>query len=101
VNTRDRDRNGVVALLAEILTDRPQLTGAACIGKHAMFDPIVGNSLQYRNRERVRLAKAARVCAGCPVIQRCTTVTTVAVTVEVIPAPRRSTPPPPGVLPAA
>ncbi|MGB8997337.1 MAG: hypothetical protein WCC65_18785 [Pseudonocardiaceae bacterium] len=90
------DRDSVVALLAEILTDRPQLTDAACIGKHATFDPIVGNGHQYRKQERVRLAKAARVCAGCPVIQRCTTVT-VAVTVEVIPAPRRPVPPP-GVL---
>jgi hypothetical protein len=72
------DREGVVALLAEILTDRPQLTGAACIGKHAIFDPIVGNGLQYRDQERVRLAKAARVCGGCPVIHRCPCATTTA-----------------------
>lgn len=76
------DREASVKLLAAILTDLPQLTGAACVGKHRMFDPVIGNGLQCRDRERVRvrLAKAARVCAGCPVIQRCTSVT-VAVTV--------------------
>lgn len=67
--------DGVVALLAEILTDRPHLTGASCIGKHALFDPVLGNGRQYQRQERARLAKAAHVCAGCPAIRHCTSVT--------------------------
>ncbi|MFZ0118120.1 MAG: hypothetical protein WAL99_01450 [Pseudonocardiaceae bacterium] len=98
MDTGPVDREASVKLLAAILVDRPQLTGAACIGKHAMFDPIVGNGNQYRDQERVRLAKAAQLCAGCPAVQRCTSVT-VAVTVEVMPAARRPPAPPPGVLP--
>jgi len=30
-----------------------------------MYDPVLGNGHQYRDQERARLAKAARVCAGC------------------------------------
>jgi hypothetical protein len=92
------DADGALRLLAEILTDLPQLTGASCVGKHRMFDPVIGNGHRYRDQERARQTKAARVCAGCPVIGRCPSVTTVAV--EVVPAPGRPAPPP-GLLPAA
>jgi hypothetical protein len=95
------DADATVELLREILADLPRLPGARCIGKHVLFDPVPGNGgHQHRRQEQIRLAEAARVCAGCPVIGRCTTVTTIAVTVEVVPAPRRPGPPP-GVLPAA
>jgi hypothetical protein len=86
------DREASIKLLSTILADTVRLPGAACIGKHRMYDPIVENRHRYRDREWARLTKAARVCAGCPVIQRCNTVATMA-TVEVMPAPRR--PPPP------
>lgn len=69
------DADGALLLLREILTDLPRLTGAACIGKHATFDPIVGNGHQYRDQERARLAEAARVCATCPAIRHCPTAT--------------------------
>ncbi|HEX4102343.1 MAG TPA: hypothetical protein VHY21_17680 [Pseudonocardiaceae bacterium] len=97
------DVDGALLPLREILTDLPQLTGAACIGRHEMFDPVIGNGNQYRRQEQIRLAEAARLCAGCPVIQRCTSVT-VAVTVADVrnfQTPRPSMPPPPGVLPLA
>jgi hypothetical protein len=66
--------------------------------KHRLFDPAPGSGRQHQRLEQIRLTDAARVCAGCPATQRCPSVTTAtAVTVEVIPAPRRS-PPRPGVL---
>jgi hypothetical protein len=34
------DPDGALLLLREILTDLPQLTGAACVGQHAVFDPV-------------------------------------------------------------
>lgn len=91
--------DGVVALLAEILTDLPRLPNAACVGRHALYDPVTGNGHQQRRQEQIRLAEAARVCAGCPVIGRCTSVTVAATVEAVIPAPRRPSAPPPGVLP--
>lgn len=69
------DADAVVALLKEILADLLRLPGAACIGKHAMFDPVIGNGLQYRDQEQIRLAKAARLCATCPAIRHCPSVT--------------------------
>ena len=46
------DADAVVALLKEILADLLRLPGAACIGKHAMFDLVIGNgpSIATRNR---------------------------------------------------
>jgi hypothetical protein len=90
------DADGALLLLRSILVDLPPLPGASCVGQHAVFDPVLGNGHGYRDQERARLTKAARVCAGCPVIQRRTTVT-VATTVEVIASARRPAPPP-GVL---
>jgi hypothetical protein len=40
-----------------------------------MFDPVVGNGRQYRDQEQIRLAEAARLCATCPAIRHCTSVT--------------------------
>jgi hypothetical protein len=76
----------MIKLLSAILAHLPRLPGASCIGKHRMYDPVLGNGHQHRDQERARLAEAARVCAGCPVVQRFTTVMTAEV---VIPAPRR------------
>ncbi|MGH3522204.1 MAG: hypothetical protein ACRDU4_05100 [Mycobacterium sp.] len=72
------DPDGTVRLLSAILTDSPRLPGAACRGRHAMFDPIRGNEPGFQRREQVRRTEAARVCAGCPVIHRCPDVTTTA-----------------------
>jgi hypothetical protein len=52
------DHEASVKLLAAILADLPQLTGAACVGRHQLFDPVLGNGRRYRDQERVRLAKA-------------------------------------------
>jgi hypothetical protein len=98
VNTGAVDHDGAIKLLSAILADLPQLTGTSCIGKHRMFDSVIRNGHRYRDQERAQLTKAARVCAGCRVIGRCPSVTTVAV--EVVPAPGRPAPPP-GLLPAA
>jgi hypothetical protein len=69
------DADGALLLLREILADIPRLPGASCTGKHALFDPVLGNGHRYQRRqEQIRLAEAARVCAGCPVIEQCTTV---------------------------
>jgi hypothetical protein len=69
------DREASIRLLAAILADAPRLEDAACIGKHRMYDPVLGNGHQYRDQERARLAKAAHVCAGCPAIRHRPTVT--------------------------
>lgn len=37
------DPDATVRLLTAILTDQPRLVGAACIGRHELFDPICGN----------------------------------------------------------
>ncbi|MGH3769027.1 MAG: hypothetical protein ACRDS0_31685 [Pseudonocardiaceae bacterium] len=69
----------VVALLEAILTDLPKLDGAACRGRHEMFDPIRGNGHLYQQEERIRFAKdRPDLRAGCPVIHRCPDVTTTA-----------------------
>ncbi len=95
------DREGSIKLLAAILTDLPQLTGASCIGRHELFDPppgLPGNGYRNPHQERERVHQAATLCTGCPVKARCPSVTVAAITtVEVIPAPRRPAPPP-GVL---
>jgi hypothetical protein len=91
------DADGALLLLREILADLPRLHGASCVGQYALFDPVVDNGRRHRDQERARLAKTATICATCPVRAQCISVT-VAVTVEVIPAPRRRPAPPPGVL---
>jgi hypothetical protein len=37
------DADGALLLLREILADIPRLPGASCTGKHALFDPVLGN----------------------------------------------------------
>jgi hypothetical protein len=36
------DADGALLLLREILTDLPQLSGAACVGRHALYDELPG-----------------------------------------------------------
>ncbi|MGH3824569.1 MAG: hypothetical protein ACRDRA_17305, partial [Pseudonocardiaceae bacterium] len=65
-----------VQLLKVILADQPRLPGAACRGRHELFDPVVGNGPRFQHREQHRRAEAARVCAGCPERHHCPDVTT-------------------------
>ncbi|MGH3897571.1 MAG: hypothetical protein ACRDTA_04825 [Pseudonocardiaceae bacterium] len=37
---RTVDRDGTIKLLAVILADLPKLDGAACRGRHELFDPM-------------------------------------------------------------
>jgi hypothetical protein len=58
-NTDPVDHDGTIKLLSKILADLPRLPGAACIGRHEWFDRT----------------QAARLCATCPAIRHCTSVT--------------------------
>ena len=69
------DADATLDLLKEILAGVPRLTGAACIERHEMFDPVLGNGHQYQRQEQIRLAKAARLCTTCPAIRHCPSVT--------------------------
>lgn len=69
------DADSALLLLREILVDLPRLPNAACVGRHQLFDPVLGNGRQYQRQEQIRLAEAARLCAECPAIRHCTTVT--------------------------
>ncbi|MGH3513391.1 MAG: hypothetical protein ACRDRB_14090 [Pseudonocardiaceae bacterium] len=71
------DPDGTVRLLAAILTDQPRLPGAACIGHHRTYDPLPRDH-QHQRQEQLRRTEAARICAGCPVTDRCPDVTTMA-----------------------
>ena len=59
-NTGAMDPDAALDLLKEILAGVPRLPGAACIGKHHMFDPVLGNGHQYRDQDRARLTETAR-----------------------------------------
>ncbi|QDC16073.1 WhiB family transcriptional regulator [Rhodococcus ruber] len=49
----------------------PRLTGAACTGRAPMFDAeLEEESIENRSS---RLAAAARICRGCPVLSACRT----------------------------
>ena len=64
-------RESIIKLLSAVLANQPALPGAACRGRHEVLDPSRGNGHRYKGREQIRLEEAARVCAGCPVMQRC------------------------------
>ena len=72
------DREGTIKLQAVILADIPKLDGAACHGRHELFDSAPRNGRRYQQEEQIRLAEAARICSSCPVVQRCPDVTTTA-----------------------
>lgn len=60
---------GPVGLIAAILEDLPSLPGAACRGRHELFDPAQPDEdrteLGYRHRA------AARICTRCRVLNQC------------------------------
>ncbi len=53
------DREASIKLLSTILADTVQLPGAACLGKHHLFDPVSGTSRVHRHQEQQRVARAA------------------------------------------
>lgn len=57
-----------VSLLESILADRPSLPGAACIGRHELFDEDQDGS---NDDTRHRQAAAEQLCIGCPEAWRC------------------------------
>jgi WhiB family redox-sensing transcriptional regulator len=70
------DADAALDLLKEILAGVPRLPGAACIGRHELFDPVPGNGgHQHQRQEQIRRAEAARLCATCPAIRHCPSVT--------------------------
>jgi hypothetical protein len=70
------DREASIKLLSTILADTVRLTGAACIGRHELFDRTPGNGgHQHQRQEQIRRAEAARLCATCPAIRHCPSVT--------------------------
>lgn len=79
VDTEHVDREATARLLSAILANQPRLPGAACIGRHELFDPIRGNGSRFQHQEQIRRVEAARIRAGCPVIHYCPSVTAVAV----------------------
>jgi hypothetical protein len=42
VDTAGMDADGALELLQEILADLPRFPGAACIGRHDLYDPVSG-----------------------------------------------------------
>jgi hypothetical protein len=70
------DVDGALLLLREILTDLPQLTGAACVGRHALYDELPGHGHQHHDQQRQRVKLAAACCGGCPVRHQCPMVIT-------------------------
>ena len=61
----------VVALLVEIVRTTTPLHGAACQGKHQLFDlDVRAADLGYPN-EGTRWDEVRRTCTGCPVRGQC------------------------------
>jgi hypothetical protein len=70
------DADATPALLKQILAGTVRLTGAACIGRHELFDRIPGNGgHQHQRLKQIRRAEAARPCARCPAIRHCPSAT--------------------------
>ncbi len=75
MDTGGVDPDAALDLLKAILAGTVRLPGAACVGRHQLFDQTPGNDHQQRRAERIRLAQAARLCAACPAIRHCPSVT--------------------------
>lgn len=65
-----RREPGTVPLLEQILTDLPALSGAACIGRHELFDLAVHPEDQRTASAQARIA-ASRICSTCPHTSTC------------------------------
>lgn len=65
-----RREPGALPLLIAVLTDRPNLPGAACIGRHELFDLAVHPEDRRTASAQARFA-AARLCGTCPHTSTC------------------------------
>jgi hypothetical protein len=63
------DREGTITLLSVILAGIPQLNGAACVGRHHLYDEIPGRGQNDQRRQSYQAA--AGVCSRCPVPVLC------------------------------
>lgn len=59
-----RREPGPIPLLAVILTDRPNLPDAACIGMHSLFDAVLHPEVGQTSI--AAQVAAERVCRHCP-----------------------------------
>ena len=62
------DADGTIRLLSVILWELPNLPGAACQGKHDLFEDLAREDPVLRAQ---RVAAAARLCRGCPQQSAC------------------------------
>ncbi|MGH3784354.1 MAG: hypothetical protein ACRDRO_27980 [Pseudonocardiaceae bacterium] len=57
-HTCGMDADGAGALLKEILHGALRLPGASCVGRHRVYDPVVGHGQQHQRQEQNRVAEA-------------------------------------------
>jgi WhiB family transcriptional regulator, redox-sensing transcriptional regulator len=62
---------GWVSLLAEILRNTPKLTGAACQGRHVLFDPPERGQQLDDSDVQYRFESALRICSDCCCLREC------------------------------
>ena len=48
-----------------------RLAGAACVGRHELFDDELDNAREYAAARAARHAAAAEICRGCLVLTAC------------------------------
>jgi hypothetical protein len=63
------DCEGTITLLSVILAGTPQLNGAACVGRHQLYDEIPDRGQSDQRRQRYQAATG--VCSRCPVRVLC------------------------------
>lgn len=61
--------SGALGLLAAILADSPDLSGANCIGSPELFDPR--DPRESADEVRYRHDAAEALCHQCPALERC------------------------------
>ena len=64
------DADATIELLKHILTDAPALDGAACDGRHELFD--AAHRGEDRDQILYRHRAAQAICVTCPALDACT-----------------------------
>ncbi|WP_175427944.1 WhiB family transcriptional regulator [Rhodococcus pyridinivorans] len=64
-----RQRVAVPALIAALVDGR--LAGAACVGRHELFDAELDTARETATQRDTRHAAAVAICTGCPVRDTC------------------------------